>query len=333
MKFTLLVALVASVALPGYAATPNYIVSSSIPAADGGWDYASFDQQANQLYVARTDAVMVVDIATGKVTDKLAPAQRAHAVLPIPNTGALLETDGTTGLARLIDVHTGAERWSAVAGEKPDAAVWDARLKRAIVMNNKGGTIALINVANGSVTGSIKMTPGLEYAALDKRGMLWVNNEEDNTVTPVNLKTMTPLKPIKLQDCEGATGLAYATKLDQIVSVCDSGVAAVVDARSRKQVASITIGKGADAALIDDARGIIAVPCGDDGVLEILGIAGGRVTHLKSIAIEKSARTGAIDLTTGNIYLPAARFLPADVAGERPKMVEGSFHLIVISPK
>ena len=200
-------------------------------------------------------------------------------------------------------------------------------------MNNKGGTIAVVDTTNGTVSGSIKMTPGLEFAAIDKRGMLWVNNEEDNTVTPVNLKTMQPLKPIKLKGCDGATGLAYATQLDQIVSVCGSGVAGVVDARTQKQIASIPIGKGADAAITDNARGIIAVPCGEDGILEILDISGRTVKHMSSVVTEKSARTGAVDPATGNIYLPAARFLPADTAGGRPKMIPGSFHLIIVSPK
>ncbi len=329
----LLAVLAATVALPVFAAPPTYAVSGTIAGVDGGWDYASVDTSANQLYVARTDAVMAVDLATGKVTDKLAPAQKAHSVLPIPGSGALLETDGTTGLARLIDARTGAERWAVQVGEKPDAAIWDARLKRVIIMNNKGGTIALVDVSTGKVTGTIKMTRGLEFAAIDKRGMLWVNNEEDNTVTPVNLKTMQPLTPIKLSGCDGATGLAYASKLDEIVSVCGSGVADVTDARTRKQISSIVIGKGADAAMVDNVRGIIAVPCGDDGVLEILDISGQKVKRVATVVTEKSARTGAIDPATGKIYLPAAQFEGADAAGGRPKMVAGSFHLIVVSVK
>jgi len=328
----LLAVFAATVALPVFAAPPTYAVSGTIAGADGGWDYASVDVSANQLYVARTDAVMVVDLATNKVNDKLSPAQKAHSVLPIPGSGALLETDGTTGLARLIDVHTGAQRWAVHVGEKPDAAIWDAPLKRAIIMNNKGGTIAILDVATGKVTGTIKMTPGLEFAAVDKRGMLWVNNEEDNTVTPVNVKTMRALAPIKLSGCDGATGLAYASTLDKIVSVCGSGVADVTDARTRKQIASITIGKGADAAIVDNVRGIIAVPCGDDGVLEILDISGQSVKRVAAVVTEKSARTGAIDPATGKIYLPAATFGPVDAAGGRPKMVSGSFHLIVVSP-
>jgi len=325
-------ALALGVAVPAVA-VPTYTVTSSLPGADGGWDYASVDAETNQLYVARSEAVMVVDLMSGKVNDKLAVAQRSHAVLPIPGSGALLETDGTTNSARLIDVHTGAVRWSVETGIKPDAAIWDATRKLAIVMNNKGGTIALIDVTAGKVVGSIKMVPGLEFAAVDKRGLLWVNNEETNTVTPVDLKKMKALTPIKLSACDGATGLAYAAALDQIVSVCGSGVADVVDAKTRKQVASIAIGKGADAAMVDNVRGIIAVPCGADGVLSILDISGVAVKLVATVATEKSARTGAIDLATGKIYLPTAQYMPAEKPGTRPKMVAGSFRLVVVSPQ
>ena len=332
MKFALRVVFLSSLATMAYASPPTYSVSGSIAGADGGWDYASVDAEHNQLYVARAAAVMVVDLKTHAVNNRLATAQKAHSVLPIPRSGALLETDGNSGTARLIDVHTGEVRWTVAAGDKPDAAIWDGPLNRAVIMNNKGGTIAIVDVAKGKVTGTIKMTPGLEFAVVDVRGILWVNNEEDNTVTPINLKTFKPLTPIKLTNCEGATGLAYATKLDEIVSVCGNGVADVVDAKTHKQIASIAIGKGADAAMVDNLRGIIAVPCGDDGVLSILDISGRKIKLAASLATEASARTGAIDPKTGYIYLPSAKFSPASNPGGSPNMIPGSFHLVIVSP-
>jgi hypothetical protein len=44
------------------------------------------------------------------------------------------------------------------------------------------------------------------------------------------------------------------------------------------------------------------------------------------------ARTGAVDLATGRVYLPAARYSAPSAQGERPKMVPGSFEVLVVGP-
>lgn len=313
-------------------AAPSYQVTGKISAADGGWDYADFDAVSNHLFVARGDRITSVDVTTGQVTDKLAAAQRAHEVLPIPGTGAVLQTDGTTNSARLIDIKTGAVRWSVMTGEKPDAAIWDAKLKRAIVMHNKGGTIALVDPETASVTGSARLKPGLEGAVRDKHGVVWVNNEESNDVTPVFIGSLNVLAPVKLTGCDGATGIAYAARLDQVVSACGNGVAVVTDAKTHTVIATLAIGKGADAAMIDEKRGVILIPCGRDGVLSVLDISGAAIKVVTTVPTEKGARTGALDPATGKVYLPTANFAAPDKAGERPKVIPGSFHILVVSP-
>jgi len=42
--------------------------------------------------------------------------------------------------------------------------------------------------------------------------------------------------------------------------------------------------------------------------------------------------TAALDPATGRVYLPSAQYLPA-VGSERPKMVPGSFRLLVVAPR
>lgn len=319
-------------ATPLSAAQPSYSVTGSIPAADGGWDYSSVDPETHQLFIGRTDSVTAVDLATGKVTDKLVSAQRAHSVMPIPGSGAFLETDGGTNSVRLIDARTGAVRWSLPTGEKPDGALWDGTKKRAIVMHNKGGTIALIDVMNAKVTATLAVAPGLEGAAIDKHGLFWVNSEETNKLIPIDLDAMKVLAPVILPDCDGATGLVYSQKHDQLLSVCGSGYAYVVDTKTHSVVARYEIGKGADAAIIDEARATVAVPC-SDGTLYFFDLSQAAITPAGSIATEKGARSGAVDPATGTLYLPTARFQPATKPGEHRVLIPGSFHVLVVSLK
>ena len=306
-----------------------YTLAASIPAADGSWDFSSIDPAGNKLFIARGTAITAINLASGKVTDTLAVAHKAHAVLPIPGTGAVLETDGATNSVRLIDAATGAQRWTVATGEKPDDAIWDQARSRAIVMHNQGGTVALVDVPHATVSASIAVAPGLESAALDKRGLLWINSEVTNQLIPVDVDAGKALAPIVLPGCEGASGLVYSAKHDQLVSVCGSGYAYVVDAQTHQIITRYPIGQGADAALIDEARGVIAVPCAD-ATLWFFNLASDTIIPAGKLATEERARSGAIDPATGTIYLPTARFMPAAVAGGKRQVVAGSFHVLVI---
>jgi DNA-binding beta-propeller fold protein YncE len=314
------------------AAQSQYAVTGKIAGPDGGWDYASVDKDTRRLYVAHGNAITSVDLRTGKVTPALAPAARPHEVLPIPGTGMVLETDGDTGTARLIDGATGAEKAKIAVGMKPDAAIWDARRKQAIVMNAKSGTIMTIDPVAAKVTGTVTLAEGLEFAAIDKAGRLFVNNEDRNQIAVVDLDKMAALGWIDLPGCEGPTGIAYAETADRIVSACGNGVAAVVDPSSRKLVATIPIGKRPDAVIADPARKRLLVPSGV-GTLAVLAEAPGTVTLVQTVTTEASARTGAVDPTDGKVYLPAAQMAAPAQPGARPQVVPGSFHLIVVSPQ
>src|SRR5579859_7315594 len=103
------VILVASVLLPlgaGADPAPKLSVIGTIPGPDGGWDYASIDQTARRLYVAHGDAVMAVDLDSGKVTPKVVDGKRLHAVVPLPD-GKVLSTNGGDNTATLFEGATG----------------------------------------------------------------------------------------------------------------------------------------------------------------------------------------------------------------------------------
>lgn len=329
VTLALLATLGGTAAVMAQAPTPAYTVAGSIPAADGGWDFSAVDPSTGKLFIARGTGITAIDLASGKVTNALAPAQKAHAVVPIPGTGALLATDGATNSVRLIDQATGAQRWTLATGQKPDDAIWDPVRGRAIVMHNLAGTVALVDVAHAKVTASFVVAPGLESAAVDKRGLLWINSEVTNQLIPVDPEAGKALAPIILPGCEGATGLVYSTKHDQLVSVCGSGYAYVVDARTHTVLIRYAIGKGADAALIDEARYVIAVPCAD-ATLWFFSLLHDTIVPDGKLATEERARSGAIDPATGTIYLPTARFMAAASAGGKRLAVPGSFHVLII---
>lgn len=311
-------------------ASPHYRVADSINVADDGWDFASVDPETNQLFIARRHGVTAINLQNDQVNNQLVQIDSAHAVLPIPGSGAILVTEGYANGVRLVDARTGATRWSLPTGKRPDAALWDEQNHQAIILHKQAGTIALVDVANAKVTARYEIAPGMENAALDKHGVLWVNSYANN-LTPVDMRTGQVMKMVPQYNCKESAGLVYARKFDQILSVCTNGNAFVVDAHRRRLIFKYDICKGADSVMVDEKRGVIAVPC-REGIMQFFHYRGAAIGPDGHIVTEPGARTGAIDPATGTIYLPTARFLPREANEEYSRQVPNSVHILKVVP-
>ena len=332
MKPTMMLALGAAVLTAAAPVAPHYAVTGSIAGPDGGWDYARVDPQTHRLYVARSGSVTVADLGGGGHVTSWGELARGHAVLPLPGN-RLLVTSGNDDTVRFFDTATGKQIASVPVGKKPDAAIADLPHHRAFVMNADGGTISVLNTDAMKVMATITVRQALEYAALAKDGTLFVNNEDANEIEVVDVAHRRVAAPIAMPGCVGPTGLGYDSRQDRLISACANGKAAIVDATARKMIALIDIGKGADAVVIDAAHRLAFIPCGRDGVLDILSLdAPPRAARSGRVKTEVGARTAALDPRTGALYLPTARFAAPATPGARPTLVPASFHILIVKP-
>jgi hypothetical protein len=72
------------------------------------------------------------------------------------------------------------------------------------------------------------------------------------------------------------------------------------------------------------------VPSGADGTLSVIELSP-TPRLVQVVPTAKSARTIALDPSTGRAYLPATD-LQAPVGSERPKAVPGRFRILVVAP-
>jgi YVTN family beta-propeller protein len=321
----------ASLVLAGSAAAavPSYSVVGAYKAADGGWDILSVDPVAHRLYVARRDSVTAVDLASGTVTDKLAPTDGGHSALAIPGTGDVLVTNGTANTATIIDGHTGQLRATIPTGKKPDAATYDPATRTVWVMTPGDGNISVVDPASAKVVATVAIGGSLEFGAADGHGKLYVNVEDKNEVAVVDTRARKLIRREPLPGCDGPTGIAFDPATRETLSACANGVAVVLSATG-KPVASLTIGKRPDGAAFDARRHVALVPSGADGTLSIIELSP-KPRVVATVQSAKSARTIALDPSTGRAYLPATDLLPP-VGNERPKAVPGTFRILVIAP-
>ena len=321
----------ASLLLAGSAAVgaPSYSVVGTYKAADGGWDILSVDPVAHRLYVGRRDSVTAVDLKSGTVTDKLAPADGGHSALAIPGTGEVLVTNGTANTATMIDGHTGLLRATIPTGKKPDAAAYDPATRTVWVMTPGDGNISVVDPAARKVIATVPVGGSLEFGVADGHGKLYVNAEDKNDVAVIDTRTRKLIRREPLPGCDGPTGILYDPATKQTLSACANGVAVVLSATG-KPVASVTIGKRPDGAAFDERRHVALIPSGADGNLSIIELSP-KPRVVATVATAKSARTIALDPSTGRAYLPATDLQPP-VGNERPKAVPGTFRIIVVAP-
>ena len=82
--------------------------------------------------------------------------------------------------------------------------------------------------------------------------------------------------------------------------------------------------------ILDAKRGLAFIPCGKDGSLDVLKLAGKQVRRTARVKTAVGARTGALDPATGAIYLPTASFGPPATDGGRPTISPGTFRVLVV---
>ena len=322
----------AALAFAAHAQAPAYKVTGHIAIPDGGWDYAAVDAAARRLYLARTTTVTAIDLDSGKVTAELTPAARGHAAVPLPG-GRLLVTNGTPDTAVIVEGATGKVLATLPTGKAPDGAIYDPKSGLAFVIGHgAGGVVTFIDAAKQTVAGTVTTGAGpLEFPAVDNAGRLWINDEKASEVISIDIKTQKVLAHYKLDGCEGPSGLVYIPEADRLIATCDK-VGAVIDPASGKTVDKLAIGDGPDAVFYDPTRKLAFVPGGQSGDLTVISAAGGKLKVVQTVKTAVSARTGAVDPKTGNVYLPSAKMGPPAAGQRRPTPVPGSFEVLVVSP-
>ncbi len=295
---------------------------------DGGWDYATVDPLARRLYVAHSDAVAVVDLATMRAVAPLGPVAHSHAVVPLASR-ELAVTSGGDDTVRFFGAAHGTQSASVAVDRKPDAAIVDPGTGHLLTMNGAGGTVAEIDVMTHRVLRTIRVKPGLEYPVVRGR-TLYINNEEANEIEVVDLAHGIVGKPIALPGCDGPTGLGLDAPHARLVSACGNGVAAIVDLATGKLAQRVPIGRGPDAVMIDARRKVALIPAGQDGVLDVLDLSAARITPKAKVKTAPGARTGALDPVTGTVYLPTATLVASQ--GKRPGAAPGTFRILVLKP-
>ena len=326
------VALTPALVTAALAASPTYKIVDRIKVADGSYDYSTFDPATGRVYIARDDFTTVIDTKTGKVS-QLASASHGHLAIPIPGT-TLVALSQALGAVRIVDTATDKVTADIPVEMRPDGATYDPYSKLVFVMiRNLGHALAVDPIAH-TLVATIPVGGLLEFPASNSKGKVFVNVTSVPEIAVIDVNSKTVTGRYKLEGCKGASGLAYAAQTNLLISSC-GGLAKVLEADTGKEVASLPIGRGADAVIYDPVRQLAFIPCGGDGVLEVISVAdAAHVALVQQVPTQVGTRTGAVDPKTGRLYLMASKHDDSAAPGglHGGAQLAGSFEVLVVGP-
>jgi DNA-binding beta-propeller fold protein YncE len=341
VKASLAAAALASLATMAAEHAPEYVLSSRIPGAGGAWDYAIVDPYNSRLYLAQ-GGVTALDLGNGQLTTALLQGKMTHGVAALGD-GSVAVDDAVTKTITLFNGVTGAVLGTIpTAAQNPvngvhalDALVLEPKTGLLICINGESGLLILADPRHRSVVGTVKLDGKPEYVAVDGTGKAYVNLEKDDAaeIVAVDIPARKVVTHIPLRGCDGPTGIAYDRETDLLMSVCENGIAKFVQAREAREVASLTVSKGADAIMFDSRRHRAFVPGAESGTLSIIAVRSATdIAVIQTLPTQRGTRLGAVDSATGRIYLPAAKLGPPVPPNPYPSVTPGTFAILVVSP-
>lgn len=124
---------------------------------DGGWDYLAFDAKGKRLFITRSNRVVVVDPATGKVLGEIRGLKRGHGVALAYPTGHGFVTSGADSTVTMFDLKTLAPLKRIHAAVDDDAVLYDPASTRVFTFNGDAQSATAIDPVKGEKIGDLPL--------------------------------------------------------------------------------------------------------------------------------------------------------------------------------
>jgi DNA-binding beta-propeller fold protein YncE len=286
---------------------------------DGGTDYVTVEPATGRVFVSRSNHLMVVEGATGKVLGDILNTPGVHGAGIVTKVGHGFTTNSGDQTVTMFDLKTLAVIKQVKIGPGLDGIMYDEPDDKVILTNHsRPGTLTAIDPKTGDVVATVELEDTApEGAAADGKGHIFVNNEGTSTIQVIDVKTWKATASWPLAPCEGPTGIAYDKASNRIFSGC-SDTSVVVDPTTGKVVASIKNGSRVDALGWDPGKKLMFIPNGGEGNVTVVHQdSPDKYTVVATVDTFRGAKTITVDPVTHNVYLfqPERGPAPAPAAG------------------
>ena len=343
MKLLLRCALPLTVALafaPGHDAhaagkAPIRVIDRLALGGPGGWDYLAVDAPHRHLFISRSDRVVVLDLASRKITGTIPGTDGVHGIAIAPDLHEGFTSNGHSASVTVFDLTTLKTLGTITGtGKNPDAILYDSASHHVLTMNGRSASASVIDPASRKVIATIALPGKPEFAQADGAGHIYVNIEDKSELVEIDSLHDTVLHTWSLAPCTSPSGLALDNVHHRLFSVCDNQTMAVTDATSGRVIATVPIGEGPDAVAFDNTTDTIYSSNGESGTITVVHENDpDHYAVTATVPTQVSARTEALDPVTHRLYLSAAKQSPKKNAHGWHEMLPNSYTLLVVGQR
>jgi DNA-binding beta-propeller fold protein YncE len=321
-------------ALPVHAQS-YHVAHSYTLGGDGGWDYVALDTAGHRLFIARSDRIMVVDPASGKLLTEIPGLNRAHGVAFAYQAGHGFATSGADSSVVMFDLKTLRVLGRTTAAPDADAILYDPATGHIFTFNGDSRTSSVIDAASGRKIGTVELGGAPEFGVSTGDGKLYVNIEDSSAVAEIDPVTMKVTRRWSLAPCQSPTGLAIDRAHHRLFSGCRNQMMAISDAAAGKVITTVPIGQGVDACRFDAATQLAFASNGDGTLTVVHEDSPDQFRVVATDTTRRGARTMELDEQSHRLYTVTAEFGPPpaptpDRPRPRPTIVPGTFALLVL---
>jgi YVTN family beta-propeller protein len=296
-------------------------------ASGGGWDYIALND--HKLYVSHATQVNILDASNGDSLGIIPGTTGVHGIAFIPALAKGYVSCGRLNSITVFDLKTNAILKQIPVGQNPDAIMYEPFTKKIITCNGRSNNLSIVDPQTDTVVSTIALSGKPETAVSDEAGKVFVNIEDKNSISAVDITSGKVLDTWNLAPAESPTGLAVDLKTKRLFAGCDKQLL-VVDYTNGEVINRLPIADGCDGVAFDGTYKYVFASCGS-GILSVAEEdARGRCKIIDNIKTKKSARTITNDPSSHEVFLPAAEF-GKEIAGQRPPVIAGTFQILVFS--
>jgi len=299
-------------------------------ASGGGWDYIAVNN--GKIYVSHATQVNILDEFTGDSIGWIPNTNGVHGIAFDNELERGYTSNGRLNNVTVFDLKTNALITQIATGQNPDAIMFEPYSKNIITCNGRSKSLSVIDPKTNMITATIDVGGKPEEAVSDDNGKLFVNIEDKNEIVAVDLKSDSVTNRWPLQ-AEGPTGLAYDKNAKRLFSGCDKYLV-VMNAENGNIVDKLPIGEGCDGVIYNAKIKTVFTSNGQSGAITVIKEnAANKFSVAGNYATKRGARTIAIDEKSGTLFLPTADFDLNNTQNGRPRMMPGSFQVLVVQHK
>src|SRR6266481_8190159 len=338
---------VSTLLLAAYALTVSaaggYHLVKKVPlaVAPGGgeyFDYLLVDADARRVYVSHGTEVVILNADDFSLIATIQDPRfkRIHGVALAKPLNKGFISDGEAESAFVFDLKT-MKVTGEVKTNQPDtdSIIYDPASKYIFTFNGNSHNSSVIDPVKETLVKTIDLVGGVEFPAVDGKGMLFDNNEEKNDVVAIDTKTLE----IKSRWPVAPEGQAVAMAIDaKNRRLFSSGrkpqFMVMMDADNGKVIQSFPITAGVDANVFEPATGMLFVST-REGMIHIFHEdSPDKLSEVETVKTEYGAKTMQIDPKTHNLFLSTSDFDPPAAPTEKQphplaRSKPGNFRVLV----